>query len=66
LKIFVGLWNFEGGVARAQDRIGPGVADTVVTSLQQAVSLIVETSRGSSNVIQSRGALHPEIVTTTP
>jgi predicted PurR-regulated permease PerM len=66
LKIFVGLWNFEGGAARAQDRVGPGVADTVVTSLQQVVSLVVATSHSSGNEIQPLGALHSEIVTTTP
>lgn len=66
LKILVGLWNFEGGTAKAQDRVGHGVADTVVTSLQQAVSLLVETRHGCSNEARSPGSLHPEIVTTNP
>jgi predicted PurR-regulated permease PerM len=48
LRILVGLWNFEGGTVKAQDRIGPNAADMIVTSLQQAVSLLVGTSDGSS------------------
>lgn len=66
LKILVGLWNFDGGAAKAQDRVGPGIADTVVTTLQQAISLLIETRRGSSNETRSPGSLHPEIVTTNP
>jgi predicted PurR-regulated permease PerM len=40
LKIILGLWSFEGGAARAQERIGSGIADTVVTSLQQAIETL--------------------------
>jgi predicted PurR-regulated permease PerM len=48
LKILVGLWNFEGGAVKAQDRIGPNAADMIVTSLQQAVSLLVGSNYRSS------------------
>jgi len=71
LKLLVGLWNFEGGAAKAQDRVGPNVADRIVTSLQQAVSLLAETKRGSGNEIPSIDARLPdtlpqEIVATNP
>lgn len=64
LKIFVGLWNFEGGVAKAQDRLGSGAADVVVTSLEAAISLLAATSQSISlsNETQSSGASHPVIV----
>jgi hypothetical protein len=71
LKLLVGLWNFEGGAAKAQDRVGPNVADRIVTSLQQAVSLLAETKRGFGNEIPSIDARLPdtlpqEIVATNP
>ncbi len=53
LKILVGLWNFEGGPAKAQERAGPGVADMFATSLEQAVSLLAGTSRESSKRVRS-------------
>jgi predicted PurR-regulated permease PerM len=43
LRIILGLWSFEGGAAKAQDRIGVSGADVVATSLQQAISLLAET-----------------------
>jgi predicted PurR-regulated permease PerM len=66
LKIGVGLWNFEGGVAKAQDRVGPGVADMVATSLHQAISLLVANRDRSGNEIPPTDALPQEIVTTEP
>lgn len=71
LKLLVGLWNFEGGAAKAQDRVGPNVADRIVTSLQQAVSLLAETKHGSGNETPSIDARLPdtlpqEIVATNP
>ncbi len=41
-KMIVGLWNFEGGVAKARDRVGPGCEDRIAMSLQQAILLLVE------------------------
>ncbi len=46
LKILVGLWNFEGGAAKARERIESGVADAVVTNLQELMSVFVENYRG--------------------
>ncbi len=66
LKILLGLWNFEGGVNAAQSRVGPGVADIVVTSLEQAVSVLLETSPSIDGEIQSPEVVHQEIVTTNP
>ncbi len=49
LIIVVGLWNFEFGVAKAQERIGSGCSDMVTTTLAQAVTL-------ANQVTQSKGA----------
>lgn len=36
LQIVVGLWNFAGGVPKAQERIGASISDAVVTTLAEA------------------------------
>jgi hypothetical protein len=38
--IILGLWDFPGGVAKAQERVGVSCADRVGTSLAQIVSVI--------------------------
>ncbi|HEY6769341.1 MAG TPA: AI-2E family transporter [Candidatus Sulfotelmatobacter sp.] len=40
VKIVLGLWQFPGGVAKAQERVGLNCADMVGTSLAQVVSLM--------------------------
>jgi predicted PurR-regulated permease PerM len=64
LKIILGLWSFEG-VASAQDRVGPGIADGVATSLQQAIEFLSQTNAlaGSSTQTQPRDAPSQEIIT---
>jgi predicted PurR-regulated permease PerM len=42
VKIVLGLWEFPGGVAKAQERVGVGCADMIGTSLAQVVTLIGE------------------------
>jgi hypothetical protein len=37
LAIVIGLWSFGGGVPKAQERVGPGCSDAVVTSLSEAL-----------------------------
>jgi hypothetical protein len=37
LAIVVGLWGFGGGVPKAQERVGPGCSDAVVTTLSEAL-----------------------------
>jgi predicted PurR-regulated permease PerM len=37
LAIVTGLWGFGGGVPKAQERVGPGCCDAVVTSLSEAL-----------------------------
>ena len=54
MKIVLGLWSFEGGIARAQERIGPGCADLVATSLEQAISQLAETVRSIPRTEQTR------------
>jgi hypothetical protein len=39
-KILLGLWEFPGGVVRAQERIGSTCVDMIGTSLAQIVRLI--------------------------
>jgi methanogenic corrinoid protein MtbC1 len=39
-KIILGLWEFPGGVAKAQQRVGLNCADMIGTSIAQVVSLI--------------------------
>jgi hypothetical protein len=52
LRIVVGLWGFEGGVAAAKDRLGPGVADEVVTSLEQMISFFLDKKQGLNSSIR--------------
>jgi predicted PurR-regulated permease PerM len=37
LAIVLGLWGFSGGVPKAQERVGPGCSDAVVTCLSEAL-----------------------------
>ena len=46
VKIVLGLWEFPGGVAKAQERVGLSCADMIGTSLAQVVSLIGEGNLG--------------------
>lgn len=65
LRIILGLWSFEGGVAKAQDRVAVSGADVVVaTTLQQAILLLGETKEGivSGNPTENPGALSEEII----
>jgi predicted PurR-regulated permease PerM len=41
-KIILGLWGFEGDVAKAKARVGPGCGEMVVVSLQQAIAALLE------------------------
>jgi predicted PurR-regulated permease PerM len=47
-KIVLGLWEFPGGVTKAQERVGLGCADVIGTSLAQIVSLLDEGSAVAS------------------
>jgi len=40
LNVVVGLWGFSGGIAKAQERIGPGCTDAVCTSLSEAIQQV--------------------------
>jgi predicted PurR-regulated permease PerM len=42
VHIILGLWDFPGGVAKAQERVGVGCTDMVGTSLRQIVSLVAD------------------------
>jgi predicted PurR-regulated permease PerM len=56
LKIVVGLWSFEGGVAKAEEHIGSGCADIVATSLEQAIDRLSEASQSSTSREQTRAS----------
>jgi AI-2E family transporter len=49
LKIVLGMWSFEGGVAKAEERIGSGCADIVATSLEQVIDRLAEASQSSTS-----------------
>ena len=68
VKIILGLWNFESGVAWGQERLGLGSADMIVTSLHQAISVLAGTNLaiGSSNQAQTQSAVPPDIIATRP
>jgi hypothetical protein len=40
VKIVLGLWEYPGGLVKAQERVGPGCADMIGTSAVQIVSLM--------------------------
>ncbi len=42
LKIILGLWNFEGGISKAQARVKTPTADRVATTLSDAMGQIYE------------------------
>jgi predicted PurR-regulated permease PerM len=65
LKIILGLWSFEG-VASAQDRVGPGVADGVATSLRQAIEFLSQENElaDANNQTQTQDAPGQEIIPT--
>jgi predicted PurR-regulated permease PerM len=48
LKVILGLWGFQGGAAKAQDRVGLGCADMVATTLQEAISSLIATNESVS------------------
>jgi predicted PurR-regulated permease PerM len=45
LQVIIGLWNVEGGVAKAQERIGSACTAVVTTSLQQVILLLTQIYR---------------------
>jgi predicted PurR-regulated permease PerM len=63
LKIILGLWSFEG-LASAQDRVGPGVADGVATSLRQAIEFLSPANElaEASHQTQTQDTPHQEII----
>jgi predicted PurR-regulated permease PerM len=52
-KIVLGLWEYPGGVVKAQERVGLGCADMIGTSLAQIVSLVGEGNPIASPVEQT-------------
>lgn len=44
LKLVLALWNFEGGIARAETRVGPSCADRLATTLAEAIAQVRQLS----------------------
>ena len=59
MKVILGLWGFEGGAAKAQDRVGLGCADMVATTLQEAISSLVATKESVSGNEHLRPGSNP-------
>lgn len=59
LRIMLGLWSFEGGVARASERVGQSCADVVVTSLRQAVEELARATETDSAARVSKPSSEP-------
>jgi predicted PurR-regulated permease PerM len=55
VRIILGLWEFPGGAAKAQQRVGLSCADMIGTSLAQVVSLIGE-GGSSQNALRPRNS----------
>jgi predicted PurR-regulated permease PerM/methylmalonyl-CoA mutase cobalamin-binding subunit len=64
--IVLGLWRFEGGVVKAQERVGSCGADMVATTLQQAISFLDETNQSirSRKQTQVQSGFHQGIIAT--
>jgi predicted PurR-regulated permease PerM len=58
VSIILGVWGYEGGVAKAQERLESGCADRVVTSLQQAVSVLASLKPPLHEEDQTRLRVH--------
>jgi hypothetical protein len=56
LKIMLGLWSFEGGIDKAEDRIGSGCADIVATSLEEAIGRLAQVSQSLKSREQIRAS----------
>jgi hypothetical protein len=56
LKIMLGLWSFEGGIDKAEDRVGSGCADIVATSLEEAIGRLAEVSQSLKSREQIRAS----------
>jgi hypothetical protein len=49
LRVILGLWNFEGGVARARDRVGTSFADMVGTALSEVLLEIRQATEAAAS-----------------
>lgn len=58
LTIIIGLWDFAGGVLKAQERVGPNCGDAVATSLAEGLLQV----RRVSTLCASQEPKTPEIV----
>jgi predicted PurR-regulated permease PerM len=65
MKIVIGLWGVET-IAKAQERLGAGCTDLIVTTLREAMNLLADWKRSTIPPPQSRSGarISPETITT--
>lgn len=68
VSLVVGLWGFSGGVPRAEQRVGPATADSVCTSLTDAMLQIrrLAEARANENAEFSAPAADPANAAAAP
>jgi predicted PurR-regulated permease PerM len=52
-RIILGLWEYPGGMERAQQRVGVGCADAITTSLAQILSMMNDSTHAEAAALQS-------------
>jgi predicted PurR-regulated permease PerM len=64
MKIVIGLWGVET-IAKAQERLGAGCTDLIVTTLREAMNLLADWKRSTTPLLQSRSGarINPETIT---
>jgi predicted PurR-regulated permease PerM len=64
MKIVIGLWGVET-IAKAQERLGAGCTDLIVTTLREAMNLLSDWKRSTTPLPQSRSGarISPETIT---
>lgn len=64
MKIVIGLWGVET-IAKAQERLGAGCTDLIVTTLREAMNLLSDWKRSTTPLPQSRSGarIRPETIT---
>jgi predicted PurR-regulated permease PerM len=64
MKIVIGLWGVET-IAKAQERLGAGCTDLIVTTLREAMNLLADWKRSTTPLLRSRSGarINPETIT---
>ena len=60
MKIVIGLWGVES-IAKAQERLGTGCTDLIVTTFQEAINLLADRKRSTTALLPSRSEIRETI-----